>query len=119
MSIEADWLRWLDHVELLNLNICLEAESSLGGSLKRWEEREGKSEGGKERESKGWGGIVGGLDGSKPQNWIYGIIDCWIIHCDNDEMTIIVQNYNLWCNFFESGNDDTNDNIWLIIIHEI
>ena len=43
----------MDHVELLNLNICLEAESSLGGSLKRWEEREGKSEGGKERESKG------------------------------------------------------------------
>ena len=58
----------MDHVELLNLNICLEAESSLGGSLKRWEEREGNSEGGKERESKGWGGIVGGLDGSKPQN---------------------------------------------------
>ena len=115
MSIEADWLRWLDHVELLNLNICLEAESSLGGSLKRWEEREGKSEGGKERESKGWGGIVGGLDGSKPQNWIYGVIDCWIIHCDDDgdddncaklktcdvilfrvEMTILMIIYDLW-----------------------
>merc|ERR1719270_2401666 len=68
MRIEADRLRWLDHVELLNLNICLEVESSLGGSLKRWEERKGNSEGGKERESKGWGGIVGGLDGSKPQN---------------------------------------------------
>ena len=84
MSIEADWLRWLDHVELLNLNICLEAESSLGGSLKRWDEREGNREGGKERESKGWGGIVGGLDGSKPQNWIYYIIDFWINHCDDD-----------------------------------
>ena len=36
--------------------------------MKRCEEREGK-ERGKERESSGCGGIVGGLDGSKPQNW--------------------------------------------------
>ena len=55
-------------MEFLNRNICLELSASAGGSLKRCEEREGK-ERGKEMESSGCGGIVGGLDGSKPQNW--------------------------------------------------
>ena len=57
----------MDHVEFLNRNICLEFSASAGGSLKRCEDSEGK-ERGKERESRGWGGI-GGLEGSKPQNW--------------------------------------------------
>ena len=56
-------------MEFLNRNICLEFSASAGGSLKRWEEREGKLRG-KEREStRGWEGGMGGLEGSKPQNW--------------------------------------------------